>query len=129
MIAEGLQNWSSKTSSQRPSPSPGPHQLAKLCAVVQYSSIFLPGRHAFVHAFAIQGCSSTDCWVFSFHGKDRIAQWNKVSAAQLSAGWDYGMEEKPGMALQYMSCRLFVEECEEGVKCVTHTPCTGPDHS
>ena len=52
--AGGLQDWIGKTSSQRPYPSPGPHQLAKLCAVVQYSSIFLPGGWAFVHAFAIQ---------------------------------------------------------------------------
>lgn len=35
-----------------------------------------------------------------------------MSAAQLSAGWDYGTKEKPGIALQYMSYRLFVEECE-----------------
>lgn len=56
-------------------------------------------------------------------------RWNKVSAAHLSAGWDYGMKEKPGLALQYVSCRLFVEECEEGVKRVTHAPHAGADHS
>lgn len=51
-----------------------------------------------------------------------------MSDAQLSAGWDCGTKEKPGIA-EYMSYRLFVEECEEGVQYVTHTPHTGAAHS
>jgi len=39
------------------------------------------------------------------------------------------MKEKAGIALQYMTYRLFVEECEKGVKCVTRAPHTGTDRS
>lgn len=61
--------------------------------------LYLPGRCAFVHAFAIPVIMALQTGFFLIMWEG----WNWSVEKGISAGWDYGIKEKPGITLQYLS--------------------------